>query len=116
MNTAVMTLHIIVSVFLVIVVLLQVGKGASIGASFGGSSSQTLFGGAGPATFLSKLTAGCAIIFMITSLSLTYMSAHKSTSSIMQSVPKVEQKPQPVEPQQTAPLAAPQNTGDTTTK
>ncbi|MDF1535098.1 MAG: preprotein translocase subunit SecG [bacterium] len=70
-------LHIAVAVFLILVVLLQTGKGAEMGAAFGGSS-QTLFGGAGPAGFMAKLTTTAAICFMLTSLGLAYMS---STSS-----------------------------------
>lgn len=92
MFTLLVILHIFVSIFLIIVVLLQAGKGASIGAAFGGSS-QTLFGGSGPATFLGKLTAVCAIIFMLTSLSLTYLSARRITGSIMEDAPVTQQAP-----------------------
>ena len=67
-------LHIIVAVFLILVVLLQTGKGAEMGAAFGGAS-QTLFGGGGPAGFMAKLTTAAAVLFMITSLSLAYVSA-----------------------------------------
>ena len=70
------TVHVTVSLALILVVLLQVGKGQSIGAAFGGaSSSQTFFGSRGPATFLSRLTAVSAALFMLTSLGLAYMSA-----------------------------------------
>ena len=87
-------IHLIVSVVMVAVVLLQVGKGATMGASFGGggSSSQTVFGSGGPATFLVKVTAGCAVIFMLTSLYLTYMSGSRKMSSVMTTSPTV-QKP-----------------------
>lgn len=54
-----------------------------MGASFGGGSSQALFGGAGPATILSKITTGIAVVFMLTSLLLAYSSDHKATDSIM---------------------------------
>lgn len=94
MFTLIVTLHVLVSIFLIIVVLLQAGKGASIGAAFGGASSQTLFGSSGPAPFLTKITAGCAVIFMITSITLTYMSAHRFKSSIMKDAPAVTQQPQ----------------------
>ncbi|MBI3753820.1 MAG: preprotein translocase subunit SecG [Deltaproteobacteria bacterium] len=117
MYTAVIILHILVSIFLVIVVLLQAGKGASIGASFGGSSSQTLFGSAGPATFLTKMTAGCAVIFMITSLYLTYMAASRTTSSIMKNIPAVKHEAQPAQEQQSQqPSAAPQSPSGTAPK
>ncbi len=93
MFTAVVVLHIFVSVILIITVLFQSGKGASIGSVFGGGSSQTLFGSAGPTTFLSKVTAVCAVIFMLTSLYLTYLSASKQTTSIMKDVPSVQTAP-----------------------
>ncbi len=54
-----------------------------MGASFGGGASQALFGGAGPATLLTKVTAVIAVIFMLTSLSLAYRSGHRSFSSVM---------------------------------
>ena len=78
-------IHIFVCIALILIVLLQTGKGAEMGAAFGGAS-QTIFGGAGPAPFLTKITTGAAIIFMITSLLLAYMSARPSTSSIMKDV------------------------------
>ncbi len=87
MFIAIFVVHIIVSLVLIGVVLLQTGKGASMGAVFGGASSQTLFGSAGPATFLGKVTAACAIIFMITSMSLTYLTATAKTSSVMEDIP-----------------------------
>ena len=67
-------LHFAVAVFLILVVLLQTGKGAEMGAAFGGSS-QTLFGGGGPAGFMAKLTTAAAVCFMLTSLGLAYMSS-----------------------------------------
>ena len=67
-------LHITVALFLILVVLLQTGKGAEMGAAFGGSS-QTLFGGGGPASFMAKLTTVAAVGFMITSLVLAYTSS-----------------------------------------
>ena len=76
--------HILVAVALVLVVLLQVGKGQSIGAAFGGaSSSQTIFGSRGPTTFLSRMTTVAAALFMVTSLSLAYFSAHRGQSSVI---------------------------------
>ena len=74
-------LHIAVAVFLIMVVLLQTGKGAEMGAAFGGSS-QTLFGGGGPAGFMAKLTTTAAIAFMLTSLSLAYLSSTSRTAGI----------------------------------
>ena len=89
MITAIIAIHILVSIVLIGSVLLQVGKGASIGSTFGGASSQTIFGSAGPATFLTKITAACALIFMVTSLYLTFASRHERTSSIMRGTPAV---------------------------
>lgn len=83
MHTLIVILHIIVSVALILVILLQTGKGSDIGAVFGGGSSQTLFGSTGPTSFLSKMTAGAAIIFMLTSLYLAYFSGGGGTRSIM---------------------------------
>jgi preprotein translocase subunit SecG len=77
------TLHVMVSIFMVAVVLLQSGKGAEMGASFGSSGSQSVFGAGGGTTFLSKMTTGAAIIFMLTSLTLAYISGQPSSSSIM---------------------------------
>jgi preprotein translocase subunit SecG len=76
--------HVLVALALVLVVLLQVGKGQSIGAAFGGaSSSQTIFGSRGPTTFLSRMTTVVAALFMVTSLSLAYFSAHRGQSSVI---------------------------------
>ena len=85
MYTLIVILHVIVSVALILVILLQTGKGSDIGAVFGGGSSQTLFGSTGPTSFLSKLTAGAAIIFMLTSLFLAYFSGSGGSRSIMKS-------------------------------
>src|SRR5512140_3645818 len=85
MYTLIVILHVIVSVALILVILLQTGKGSDIGAVFGGGSSQTLFGSTGPTSFLSKMTAGAAIIFMLTSLFLAYFSGGRGAGSIMKS-------------------------------
>jgi len=97
MYTLIVILHVIVSVALILVILLQTGKGSDIGAVFGGGSSQTLFGSTGPTSFLSKLTAGAAIIFMLTSLFLAYFSGTGGSRSIMKSggVPPVQTMPAP---------------------
>ncbi len=83
MTILLIILHVLVSLFLIAVVLLQSGKGAEMGASFGSGGSQSVFGAGGGATFLSKLTTIAAAIFMLTSLSLAYLSGLPSSSSIM---------------------------------
>jgi preprotein translocase subunit SecG len=79
MISLVITVHISVCLALIVIVLLQHGKGAGIGAAFGGSS-QTVFGSTGAAPFLAKLTAVAAILFMVTSLGLTFMGRQKGAS------------------------------------
>ncbi len=100
MSIFVIIIHILVSVALILIVLLQTGKGADIGAAFGGGSSQTLFGSGGASSFLSKLTTVAAVIFMLTSLVLAYMSGHRAPSSIMTDmvVPQTEQALPPIQP------------------
>jgi len=97
MYIALSIMHLVVAVGLILIVLLQSGKGADIGAAFGGGSSQTVFGGRGAATFLSKLTTAFAILFMVTSIVLTILSAQRGTVSVVG-----ENVPAP-----TAPVSAP---------
>ncbi|WP_454064577.1 preprotein translocase subunit SecG [Candidatus Nitrospira salsa] len=80
MYTLTVVIHLIVCFLMIAAILLQAGKGAEIGASFGGSS-QTVFGSRGPGTFLSKVTVGAAIIFMMSSLSLALLSKQENTAS-----------------------------------
>jgi preprotein translocase subunit SecG len=74
-------IHVIVCVFLIIVVLLQSGKAADLAGAFGGMGSQTAFGPRGSATLLSKATTGSAIVFMITSLSLSILAGRASSNA-----------------------------------
>jgi preprotein translocase subunit SecG len=98
MSILLIIVHIIVCVALIMIVLLQTGKGADMGAAFGGGGSQSLFGSTGASTFLSKATTVAAVVFMLTSLGLAYVSSLKGpTESIM------ETQKAPVE--QTAPVA-----------
>jgi len=105
MYIALAIFHLLVSFGLVLIVLLQSGKGADIGAAFGGGSSQTVFGGRGAATFLSKLTSAFAILFMLTSLSLAILSSQTGTSSVIEDRPR---QTQPA-PAPTAPAAPAQS-------
>ena len=108
MHTLIVILHVIVSVALILVILLQTGKGSDIGAVFGGGSSQTLFGSTGPTSFLSKLTAGAAIIFMLTSLFLAYFSGRGTSGSIMKGVaPPAQTMPAPPANMPAAPAGVP---------
>ena len=83
-------IHVLMCVILILIVLLQTGKGADIGAAFGGAS-QTLFGSAGPTSFFGKLTTVAAVIFMITSLTLAWWSSNRKAASLIPNV-KVEEK------------------------
>jgi preprotein translocase subunit SecG len=105
MYTFIVVVHVLACFFLVVTVLLQQGKGAEVGAVFG--SSEAIFGATGPATLLSKITTGCAVLFMITSLTLTYMSINKKGESVMHRV--VTEQPAPSQPPagQQVPAAAP---------
>jgi preprotein translocase subunit SecG len=102
-------LHIIVALALIFIVLLQTGKGSSMGAAFGGGSSSTVFGSRGPASFLSKITAVAAIVFMFTSLGLSLFHENRiGGGSLMEgvSVPVQEDivdTTAPAEPVQTEP-------------
>lgn len=101
-------LHIAVAVFLILVVLLQTGKGAEMGAAFGGSS-QTLFGGGGPAGFMAKLTTAAAVCFMLTSLGLAYVSSGNRLGDVQ--LPASQQIPIQV-PGDVAPDATPVTSPD----
>ncbi|MDH4101381.1 MAG: preprotein translocase subunit SecG [Nitrospirota bacterium] len=103
MNALLVTLHVIVCIALIVIVLLQRGKGAEMGAALGGGSSQTLFGSRGATTFLGKLTTTAAIIFMLTSLALAYIST-KSVGGGGGSVIDSATLPKPA---QSAPAQAP---------
>lgn len=104
MSILLIIVHVIVCIALIMIVLLQTGKGADMGAAFGGGGSQTLFGSTGASTFLSKATTVAAVVFMITSLLLAYMSSHqRPTQSIM------DTQKAPVE--QTTPAAGNTTTG-----
>ncbi len=85
MYTLLMVFHIVACLALILIVLLQTGRGAEMGAAFGGAS-QTLFGGSGGNTFLTRLTTGAAVVFMITCLGLTYLSSGPSMKSVMENV------------------------------
>lgn len=85
MSTFLIVIHVVVALILVISVLLQAGKGGGMGAAFGGGSSSSLFGAQGPATVMSKITTVAAIIFMVTSLSLSlFIKSGRGKQSLME--------------------------------
>ncbi|MEE9499207.1 MAG: preprotein translocase subunit SecG [Nitrospinaceae bacterium] len=86
MHTFLTVLHVIVGFFLILVILLQAGKGAAIGASLGSAGSQAMFGSSGAGNFLTKLTTGAAITFMVTSLSLSVFYSKMDQDSVITEV------------------------------
>ncbi len=116
MYTAVAILHVLIALGLILVVLLQSGKGADIGAAFGGGSSQTVFGARGGATFLSRATTVLAVLFMVLSIGLTLLSSNRGTTvAVPEELPKSQSAPtapaasagQAPAPAPAAPSAAP---------
>ncbi len=94
MITLITLIHIIVSFFLIIVVLLQSGKAGDIAAAFGGMGSQTAFGPRGGATLLSKATTWSAVIFMLTSITLSIYASRRPTSNLLNQAPAQQQQQQ----------------------
>jgi preprotein translocase subunit SecG len=98
--------HILVCLFLILVVLAQQGKGQDLASAFGGAGSQTAFGARGTATLLSKITAGAAAVFMITSLTLSYLRPTVSEKTVVPDTAPVSESTTPSEttpPATTAP-------------
>lgn len=90
-------LHVMVCLILIVVVLLQRGKGAEIGAVFGGGAGSTVFGSRGAGNFLTKLTSAAAVIFMVTSLTLAYFAQGDTESTLFEEAPAAEAPPSPFE-------------------
>lgn len=86
MQTLITVLHVAGAFILIIVILLQSGKGAAMGSGLGAGSSQSMFGSSGAGNFLTKLTTGVAILFMVTSLTLATLSTNKKSKSVMEGV------------------------------
>jgi preprotein translocase subunit SecG len=116
MQTLVLVLHVLAAAAIVVLVLLQHGKGADMGAAFGSGSAGSLFGSAGAANFLSRATAGLAAVFFVTSLGLTYFSAHTSKSGgVTQTLGAEGAKKTETQPAAPAP-SAPAPVGDPASK
>jgi preprotein translocase subunit SecG len=114
-SAVLVTLHVLVCFVLVIVIMLQSGNAADLAGAFGGSGSQTAFGPRGAATFLSRATTWCAIVFMATSLALSFKRATPSTStgSILEQTqplgnPQTKPSPTPSPKTPQAPAPSPQ--------
>src|SRR3990172_12265928 len=95
MHAVLVAVHILLALALIGVILVQTGKGSDIGAAFGGGSSQTVFGGRGPTTFLHRLTSAIAALFMATSIVLTMHAARQGPASV---IPDEPAKPAPASP------------------
>lgn len=103
MTTLILVFHVLVSLFLIFIVLVQGGKGAELGSAFGGSS-QTVFGSRGAATFLNKLTTVVAVVFMLTSLLLAISSIKKP--SVIKPAPAAKETQS--QPASASPVPSPQ--------
>jgi preprotein translocase subunit SecG len=112
MTLIIILVHVFVCVALILIVLLQRGKGADMGAAFGGSS-QAIFGSTGATTFLHKMTTIIAVVFMLTSLGLSFLFGKGSTTSIMD---KVSDKQAPVAADTQTPTPSPAPAGETQEK
>ncbi len=98
--TILTVLHVIVSIFLILVVLLQQGKSADWSGAFGGGGTQTAFGSRGSGTVLSKATTAAAIMFMLTSLSLAILISRPGGSSVIREGAKQQNPSRPAPPAQ----------------
>ncbi len=106
MHTFIIVLHVMAALAVIGLVLVQHGKGADMGAAFGSGASQTLFGSRGSANFLTRLTAGLATTFFITSLALGYLSGQPSKPSSVVAPGSVV-APEPAKPAQDGVPAVP---------
>ena len=103
METFVWVVHLIIAIILSVLVLIQHGKGADMGAAFGTGSAGSVFGSSGSANFLSRSTAVAAAVFFVTSLTLTYLYSRPSQSLGVMDKHQASQPVQPAQP--TAPVS-----------
>lgn len=114
MTILITIIHVIVCLFLIAVVLLQSGKSGDLAAAFGGQGSQTAFGPRGAASVLSRATTWSAIIFMLTSITLSIYAARKTgPTSVLSGVKPTQTQTKPVTPAPTTPPTVPQNQAPT---
>ena len=108
MQTLVLVLHLLAALGIIVLVLLQHGKGADMGAAFGSGSAGSLFGSAGAANFLSRTTAVLAAVFFATSLGLTYFSVPSKSGGVTETlaVPAGKTNAAPAAPAPSAPAPA----------
>jgi preprotein translocase subunit SecG len=98
MQQLILIIHVLVAISIVVLVLMQHGRGADVGASFGSGSSNTMFGSAGALPFLMKLTVAFTVVFFLTSISLSYLAARDSKQSqsiVMPTMPAAPAMPAP---------------------
>jgi preprotein translocase subunit SecG len=109
MEIALLVVHVLVAIAVVGLVLLQHGKGADVGAAFGGGASGSMFGATGSANFLSRATAILATVFFLTSMGLTYLASHQSSAQGVMSgmAPATQKQAAPVAPKAPTPAPAP---------
>jgi len=91
MENLIVIAHIVIAVGIIALVLIQQGKGAEAGASFGGGASQTVFGSSGSGNFLTRATSFFAIIFFLTSFALAYFAKEKATGIVDAGLPSIEE-------------------------
>ncbi len=119
MITVITIVHVVVAIALILIILMQTGRGSDIGAAFGAGASQTVFGSSGSTPFLNRVTVGAAVVFMATSLLLAHSSGrHRSAVSTViptkthKTAPaKAGTKPAPAKSQPAAPKTQPKPEG-----
>ena len=109
MSAVITVLHVLVCIFMIAVILLQRGKGADAGAVFGGAGSSTVFGSRGAGNFLTKLTTASAVVFMVTSMTLSIMGTSGSDESLFDDVDEPVAEETGFEEVKTVPAEAPVN-------
>ncbi|OUR66041.1 preprotein translocase subunit SecG [Bermanella sp. 47_1433_sub80_T6] len=91
MESVIIIVHIVIAIGIIALVLIQQGKGAEAGASFGGGASQTVFGSAGSGNFLTRATSFFAVVFFATSFSLAYFAKERATGIVDAGLPSIEE-------------------------